>query len=266
MRRPRRCRGTRAGCGVRRDRLGRHRGEAEVATADVDVGSVDLEDHSATVAEGVEAADGAVSVHVGRFGSVRSHDRQIREGRSQPMSEQFVVSTEWLAEHIDDDDVRVLDVTGYLDEQRTNRAVDDYVAEHLPGAVWFDVASASGELSDPDSALSWTWPLRSPRSKRRWVVRESGTIRRWCWWRGRPIGHSASARCGAHERGGRSTTAVSSAPSSKAGSNAGAPKDVRRNRDRCRWRPRRSGVRTVAPRRSPTVAMSSRRWTTERAA
>ena len=74
------------------------------------------------------------------------------------MSDHFLVSTDWLAEHIDDGDVRVLDVSGFLDGDRVNRAHDDYLAEHLPGAVWFDVASASGELSDPDSTLSWTWP------------------------------------------------------------------------------------------------------------
>jgi len=74
------------------------------------------------------------------------------------MREQFLVSTEWLAEHVNDDDVRVLDVSGFLDDDRVNRAHDDHLAEHLPGAVWFDVASANGELSDPDSTLSWTWP------------------------------------------------------------------------------------------------------------
>ena len=74
------------------------------------------------------------------------------------MNDRFVVSTEWLAEHVHDDDVRVLDVSGFLDDDRVNQAHDDYLSEHLPGAVWFDVASANGELSDPDSPLSWTWP------------------------------------------------------------------------------------------------------------
>ena len=74
------------------------------------------------------------------------------------MADQFLVSTEWLAEHLDDPLVRVLDVSGFLDDDRVNRAHDEYLAEHVPGAVWFDVASAKGEISDPDSALSWTWP------------------------------------------------------------------------------------------------------------
>lgn len=74
------------------------------------------------------------------------------------MGDTFIVSTDWLAEHLDDADVRILDVSGYHDDQGSNAAHDDYVAEHLPGAVWFDVVSAKGELSDPDSELWWTWP------------------------------------------------------------------------------------------------------------
>lgn len=74
------------------------------------------------------------------------------------MSDGFLVSTDWLSERLTDEDVRVLDVSGFLDDAGANGAHDDYVAEHIPGAVWFDVASMKGELSDPDSPLSWTWP------------------------------------------------------------------------------------------------------------
>lgn len=74
------------------------------------------------------------------------------------MVDQYLVSTDWLAEHLDDPDVRLLDVSGYHDEQGTNMARDHYLAAHVPGAVWFDVVSRLGELSDPDSSLSWTWP------------------------------------------------------------------------------------------------------------
>lgn len=74
------------------------------------------------------------------------------------MTDQFLVSTDWLADHLADADVRILDVSGYLDDERVNRAHDEYLAEHIPGAVWFDVASATGHISDPSSALSWTWP------------------------------------------------------------------------------------------------------------
>ncbi len=69
-----------------------------------------------------------------------------------------LVSTSWLADHLDDPDVRVLDVTGWLDGEMRNVAHDAYLESHIPGAVWFDVVSAKGELSDPDSPLNWTWP------------------------------------------------------------------------------------------------------------
>ena len=71
---------------------------------------------------------------------------------------EHLVTTGWLADHLDDPRVRVLDVTGHLDGERHNLARDDYLAAHIPGAVWFDVASAHGELSDPESPLAWTWP------------------------------------------------------------------------------------------------------------
>jgi len=74
------------------------------------------------------------------------------------MSDRFLVTTEWLAAHLDDDGVRILDVSGFLDDAGANQAHDAYLAEHVPGAVWFDVTSTHGELSDPTSSLSWTWP------------------------------------------------------------------------------------------------------------
>jgi thiosulfate/3-mercaptopyruvate sulfurtransferase len=72
--------------------------------------------------------------------------------------DRWLVTTDWLAEHLDDPMVRVLDVTGYLDAERNNQAHGAYLDAHIPGAVWFDVASGDGELSAPDSPLSWTWP------------------------------------------------------------------------------------------------------------
>ena len=87
-------------------------------------------------------------LHGGR--GTPSLDRAQSCWQDRPMNDQFVVSTEWLAEHVHDDDVRALDVSGFLDDTGSNQAHDDYLAEHVPGAVWFDVVSARGELSDPD--------------------------------------------------------------------------------------------------------------------
>ncbi len=55
-----------------------------------------------------------------------------------------LVSTEWLAAHIDDANVKVLDATfklpGVLPLPK-----DDYLAAHLPGAVFFDVDAVSDQ-------------------------------------------------------------------------------------------------------------------------
>lgn len=74
------------------------------------------------------------------------------------MADDFLVSTEWLAERLGDPHVRVLDVSGFHDDSGANAAHGDYLAGHVPGAVWFDVVSSHGELSDPASELWWTWP------------------------------------------------------------------------------------------------------------
>lgn len=59
-----------------------------------------------------------------------------------------LVSTEWLAEHLDAPDVRVADASWYLPQ--ANRDVKaEYAAAHIPGAVFFDI----DDLSDETSAL-----------------------------------------------------------------------------------------------------------------
>ncbi len=70
---------------------------------------------------------------------------------------EYLVSTDWLAEHLED--VRVLDVTAKLTSRLENRAeADCYRDAHVPGSVFFDVASGKGVLSDPSAALPWMWP------------------------------------------------------------------------------------------------------------
>lgn len=59
-----------------------------------------------------------------------------------------LVSTDWLAEHLDSPDVRVADASWYLPQhQRDARA--EYESAHIPGAVFFDI----DDLSDETSAL-----------------------------------------------------------------------------------------------------------------
>jgi thiosulfate/3-mercaptopyruvate sulfurtransferase len=55
-----------------------------------------------------------------------------------------LVSTGWLAEHLGEPGVRVVDVRWYLDPSRRGR--DAYAAGHIPGAVFMDLET---ELSGP---------------------------------------------------------------------------------------------------------------------
>ena len=59
-----------------------------------------------------------------------------------------LVSTEWLAEHLDAPDVRVVDASWYL-PQAGRDAKAEYRAAHIPGAIFFDI----DDLSDEKSSL-----------------------------------------------------------------------------------------------------------------
>ena len=59
----------------------------------------------------------------------------------------LLVSTEWLAAHLDDPAVRVVDIRGYVvtrplepgvDHADYRGAVEEYMAGHIPGAVYID--------------------------------------------------------------------------------------------------------------------------------
>lgn len=65
----------------------------------------------------------------------------------------LLVSTAWLAEHLDAPDLRVLDASYHLPEAgRDARA--DYAAEHIPGARFFDI----DDIADAQSALPHMLP------------------------------------------------------------------------------------------------------------
>ena len=59
-----------------------------------------------------------------------------------------IVSTEWLAEHLNAPDVRVVDASWYL-PQAERDAKAEYRAAHIPGAIFFDI----DDLSDEKSSL-----------------------------------------------------------------------------------------------------------------
>ncbi|MEM1073873.1 MAG: 3-mercaptopyruvate sulfurtransferase [Pseudomonadota bacterium] len=58
-----------------------------------------------------------------------------------------LVSTEWLARHLKDPDLRVLDGSWYLPEAGRN-ARDEYDTAHIPGARFFDIDEISDHRSD----------------------------------------------------------------------------------------------------------------------
>ena len=58
-----------------------------------------------------------------------------------------LVSTEWLAAHIKDPDLRILDGSWYLPQQGRN-ARAEYESGHIPGARFFDIDDISDHRSD----------------------------------------------------------------------------------------------------------------------
>ena len=75
---------------------------------------------------------------------------------------EYVVSTQWLADHLDDSSVRILDVTGMLTSKLINRAQEEFFdAAHIPGSLFFDVAAGKGVLSNQAAPLPWMWPTKA---------------------------------------------------------------------------------------------------------
>jgi thiosulfate/3-mercaptopyruvate sulfurtransferase len=115
---------------------------------------------------------------------------------------EFLVSTDWLAAHARDADLRIVDATVHLRPAQqgpynieSGRA--DYLAGHIPGATFIDVA---GELADTTSTLRFTMP--SPAAAARTlaaagigsehrIVTYSTTTPMWAtrlWWMLRSLG------------------------------------------------------------------------------
>ena len=85
---------------------------------------------------------------------------------SRPILPTPLVSTDWLANHLGDPDLRVLDATAHLAGPEPGSTIgwslrpglDDYLAAHIPGAAFADIIN---DLSEPDGgALSKPSPAR----------------------------------------------------------------------------------------------------------
>ena len=74
-----------------------------------------------------------------------------------------LVSTEWLAAHLDDPRVKVIDATFKMPGVLP-LPIDDFRSAHIPGAAFFDVGTATdtwGErVFDPGAGIGARW--RSP--------------------------------------------------------------------------------------------------------
>ena len=78
---------------------------------------------------------------------------------SSPTTPRQLVATAWLVDHLDDPDVRVVDIRGYVrttdlgnGRQRAEYtgAADEYAAGHIPGAVFVDWTT---DITDPGSPV-----------------------------------------------------------------------------------------------------------------
>ncbi len=81
----------------------------------------------------------------------------------RPSREHFLVETSWLAEHLQDPDIRIVDMRGYVrtvtDDQATGHQVAHYVGApeeyqqgHIPGAIYIDWTRDIVNLADPVEA------------------------------------------------------------------------------------------------------------------
>jgi len=65
----------------------------------------------------------------------------------RPPASRWLVTTEWLADHLDAPDIVVVDGSYYLATMKRN-AREEYLAAHIPGAVFFDIDEISDHTSD----------------------------------------------------------------------------------------------------------------------
>jgi thiosulfate/3-mercaptopyruvate sulfurtransferase len=69
------------------------------------------------------------------------------------VNDDALVDTAWVADHLDDPQVRIVDGSWHLPSTGRN-GHDEYLAAHIPGAVYFDIDA----VCDPDSTLPHMLP------------------------------------------------------------------------------------------------------------
>jgi thiosulfate/3-mercaptopyruvate sulfurtransferase len=71
----------------------------------------------------------------------------MNAAQPSPNNGRWLVSTDWLAEHLRDTDVVVVDASYFLPTQNRD-AVAEYLAAHIPGAVFFDIEDIADHSTD----------------------------------------------------------------------------------------------------------------------
>ncbi|PPC86194.1 MAG: 3-mercaptopyruvate sulfurtransferase, partial [Hyphomicrobium sp.] len=108
----------------------------------------------------------------------------------------WVVETEWLADHLSSPDLIVLDGSWHLPTEKRD-AKAEYLAEHIPGALFFDIDEFSDEKSSLPHMLPSTVKFASRMKKMgigdgaRIVVYDTTGIfsAARVWWTFRAMGH-----------------------------------------------------------------------------
>jgi thiosulfate/3-mercaptopyruvate sulfurtransferase len=108
---------------------------------------------------------------------------------------QALVSTEWLAAHLDDPAVTVLDASFKLPGV-TPTAIEDYARAHIPGAVYFDVDQVADHanplphmLPRPDEFARIVGGLGVGDGQKIVVYDAAGIAATRAWWMLRAMGH-----------------------------------------------------------------------------
>jgi thiosulfate/3-mercaptopyruvate sulfurtransferase len=112
------------------------------------------------------------------------------------MTQDPLVSTAWLADHLDAPDVRIVDASWFMPGTPRDPK-EEFLAAHIPGAVFFDIDEISDETSDLPHMLPTAIKFASRVKKlglgdgSRIVVYDSQNIlpAARVWWHFRAMGH-----------------------------------------------------------------------------
>src|SRR5262249_31278771 len=140
----------------------------------------------------------AAFAYVALRGGRQSHcvHEPVREGNVLESARKWIVDTEWLASHLDAPDLVVFDASWHLPTAGRD-AKAEYLAEHVPGALFFDIDDLTDEKSSLPHMLPSTVKFASRMKKMgvgdgmRIVVYDTYGLfsAARVWWTFRAMGH-----------------------------------------------------------------------------